>query len=307
MKHRGNMPNVGDKNHHTLKNGRSKLLEQINTLTDKPMIILSFVWLGLLIFDFIRGLNEPLQILNYTIWALFVLDFLIEITIAPNKLHYLRKNWLTASSLVIPALRVFRIFQIIRFLRAGHIARTLGLLRLLTSLNRTVYTVAHIMGRHGVGYLIALTTIITFASAAAMVRFESPDALREAGFVKFAEAGSGLHNYGDALWWTAMIMTTMGSEYWPKTAEGRFLGWLLSLYAFAIFGYITATIASYFIGQDKGKMTPDDGKESTDAAAIQVLREEIAALRKHMETLLLYDHESSSKLNDTPDKKGNNG
>ncbi len=139
-----------------------------------------------------------------------------------------------------------------------------------------------------------------------MVRFESPDALREAGFVKFAEAGSGLHNYGDALWWTAMIMTTMGSEYWPKTAEGRFLGWLLSLYAFAIFGYITATIASYFIGQDKGKMTPNDDKESTDAAAIQVLREEISALRKHIETLLLYDHESSSKLKDSSDKKRNN-
>ncbi len=147
------MPNLGDKNHHKLKNSRSRLLEQINTLTDKPMIILSFVWLGLLIFDFIRGLNEPLQMLNYAIWALFVLDFLIEITIAPNKLRYLQKNWLTASSLVIPALRVFRIFQIIRFFRATHIARTLGLLRLLTSLNRTVYTVAHIMGRHGVPLL----------------------------------------------------------------------------------------------------------------------------------------------------------
>ncbi|MGH2416529.1 MAG: DUF389 domain-containing protein, partial [Microcystaceae cyanobacterium] len=24
---------------------------------------------------------------------------------------------------------------------------------------------------------------------------------------------SGLHNYGTALWWTAMLITTMGSEY----------------------------------------------------------------------------------------------
>jgi hypothetical protein len=28
-----------------------------------------------------------------------------------------------------------------------------------------------------------------------------------------------------------MIMTTMGSEYWPKTVEGRILGWLLSALA----------------------------------------------------------------------------
>jgi voltage-gated potassium channel len=28
-------------------------------------------------------------------------------------------------------------------------------------------------------------------------------------------------DYGNALWWTAMVMTTIGSDYFPKTAEGR--------------------------------------------------------------------------------------
>jgi hypothetical protein len=28
-------------------------------------------------------------------------------------------------------------------------------------------------------------------------------------------------SYGDALWWTATIITTLGSQYWPATAAGR--------------------------------------------------------------------------------------
>ena len=74
--------------------------------------------------------------------------------------------------------------------------------------------------------IVALTVVVTLAGAAGMYTFENenPD-------------GRGLSNYGAALWWTAMIMTTMGSEYWPQTAEGRVLCFLLSLYAFAVFGY----------------------------------------------------------------------
>ena len=35
-------------------------------------------------------------------------------------------------------------------------------------------------------------------------------------------------------------MTTLGSEYWPKSTEGRLLCFLLAVYAFAVWGYITA-------------------------------------------------------------------
>lgn len=50
----------------------------------------------------------------------------------------------------------------------------------------------------------------------------------------------GLKSYGVALWWTAM----------PQTAEGRVLCFLLSLYGFGVFGYVTAVLASFFIGRD---------------------------------------------------------
>ena len=47
-----------------------------------------------------------------------------------------------------------------------------------------------------------------------------------------------------------MLLTSIGSEYWPQTAEGRVLCFLLSLYGFAVFGYVTAVLASFFVGRD---------------------------------------------------------
>jgi voltage-gated potassium channel len=72
-----------------------------------------------------------------------------------------------------------------------------------------------------------------------------------------------------------MIMTTMGSTYWPQTLEGRVLCLLLALYAFAVFGYVTATLASYFIDRDADR--PDAA--IAGQRVIEDLRAEVAALR----------------------------
>ncbi len=96
------------------------------------------------------------------------------------------------------------------------------------------------------------------------------------------EVPNGLDSYGKALWWTAMTMTTMGSEYFPQTAEGRVLCFLLALYAFTVFGYVTASLASFFVGRDA------ESKDSEIASAkeIAALRSEIKALRSEIHALL---------------------
>lgn len=73
------------------------------------------------------------------------------------------------------------------------------------------------------------------------------------GMLAFEPAGEfegSFVGYADALWWAAMLLTTMGSGYWPVNAEGRLLALLLSIYGFAVFGYITASFATFFIGQE---------------------------------------------------------
>jgi voltage-gated potassium channel len=75
-----------------------------------------------------------------------------------------------------------------------------------------------------------------------------------------------------------MILTTLGSDYWPRTPEGRLLTLLLSVYAVSVFGYIAATLASYFVERDAEQTRQGvAGQASVDA-----LRGEIAALRDEL-------------------------
>jgi len=69
-------------------------------------------------------------------------------------------------------------------------------------------------------------------------------------FEPASEVEGGFTSYSDALWWTAMLLTSMGSQFWPRTPEGRLLCMLLAMYGFAVFGYITASFASFFVGQE---------------------------------------------------------
>jgi voltage-gated potassium channel len=264
-----------------LRDERWELLEHVNRLSQEPLTALAFVWLLLLIIDFTRGLSPLLQTLSYVIWGLFIVDFAIEWLIAPSKRTYLRRNWLTALSLVLPAARVLRVFRSLRVLRAVRTIRTVGLLRVITSLNRSMRAAAAFLGQRGLGYMVAITVIVLFGGAAGMLVLESPASLGpDAGAA--AEVETSLQSYGEAVWWTATVMTTLGPEYWPRSAEGRILGLLLAVYALAVFGYITANIATYFLGRAATEGAAHQAALASENAALHAelnaVREEVAGL-----------------------------
>ncbi len=252
-----------------LDRARRGLLAQVERWLDTPMIVLAFVWLLLLIVELTRGLSPLLEAAGAVIWIVFVLDFGVRLVLAPDKSTYLRANWLTAVALAVPALRMFRVVRALRVFRFASAARGLRLIRVVTSLNRGMRALSASMGRRGFGYVAALTVVVTIAGAAGMFAFE-----------RNAPEGRGFDGFGEALWWTGMMMTTMGSEYWPYTAEGRMLCLLLALYAFAVFGYTTASLATFFVGRD----AEDDSGEVPSARALEQLRAEIAALRTEIAT-----------------------
>ena len=269
------MPENLEQESQRLQDERWELLEQIDQMADKPLIALSFVWLILLIIDLTAGLGPLLTNLVYVIWALFVLDFVVGIVIAPDATRYLRRNWLTGLALLLPALRIFRIFRAFRFLRAARGLRSVNLVRVVTTINRGMKAVSNTLGRRGIGYVIALTLVVTFGGAAGMYFFEGPPAVALEG------AGSvepGFENYADALWWTAMLLTSIGSEYWPVTGEGRLLTLLLALYGLAVLGYIAGTVASILLGAQ----TPGAEPAAEQAGEIERLQAEVAALRQQL-------------------------
>jgi voltage-gated potassium channel len=255
---------------YVLEQEQSEILQQLEEWLEIPMLVLSFVWLALFIVELIWGLSPLLDAVGVTIWILFLLDFGLKFFLAPRKLVYLRRHWLTVLALMLPALRVIRVVQVARALKTARAVRGLRLLRVMTRTNRGMRALAASVNRRGFGYVVGLSAIVTLIGAAGMYAFERdvPE--------------STLTDYGTALWWTAMIMTTMGSDYFPKTPEGRILCFLLALYGFAVFGYVTATLATFFVGRDAEN--PD--AEVAGAKEIADLQAEIAALRTELQTLL---------------------
>jgi voltage-gated potassium channel len=72
-------------NKEQLDEERNELLYQIDSLLDFPLVLLSILWLILIIIELTYGLSPTLQKLTTFIWMIFIIDFLIEISISPVK------------------------------------------------------------------------------------------------------------------------------------------------------------------------------------------------------------------------------
>lgn len=244
---------------------RLALMHDLEGWIEKPMIVLSAVWLALLVVELLGHSNRPLQVLSIAIWVVFILEFALRLALAPNKLKFLAQNAITLVALVVPAFRLVRVVRVLRFAR---LARGATLVRVVAGANRSMNALRRTMGRRGLGYVLALTVIICLLGALGMRAFEAD-----------GPNGAAFGSFGDALWCTAMILTTMGSQAWPATGEGRVLALLLSIYAFAVFGYVAATLASYFVGRDQEAVQPNTRELRQLRREIRLLRDDIAEAR----------------------------
>jgi voltage-gated potassium channel len=241
---------------------RLAVLHQFEDWVQAPMVVLSFVWVLLVLVEFVWGASNLLETFGITIWIVFIAEFGLRFSLAPDKRSFLRSNIITIFALAVPAFRLLRSFRLLRLARG---ARSLRLVKIIGAANRGMGALKASLGRRGLGYVLAFTVFVTFLGAAGMLAFESA-----------AEVERGFSSYPHALWWTAMLLTTMGSEFWPQTPEGRLLCLLLSIYGFAVFGFITASFASFFIERD----AVSENTEILGTRDLAALREEIAGLRE---------------------------
>ncbi len=249
-----------------LERERSQVVQQWDDWVEMPMLVLGFAWLGLLVVELVWGLNPLLEAIGTAIWIIFIIDFSIKLILTPHKLSYLKDNWLIALSLLIPALRTLRV---VRVVQSFHAVRGFQLIRVMLRTSRGIRLFSASVQCRGFGYVVGLTTIVTVMGAAGIYVFE-----------RDLPNGTGINDYATALWWTAMVMTTIGSDYFPKTVEGRILCVLLALYAVSVVGYVTATVATFFIDQDV------ENNKFSGEQSIQALQIEIKALRSDIQVLV---------------------
>lgn len=240
---------------------RFELLDHLQAVLEPIMAALGLVFLGLLLLDYASvglsrigqaRLDRALQI----IWAIFLIDFGVRLAVAPAKRSFLRRNWLTALSLALPFLRPLRVF------RAARALRSLSLARLLGGLNRGMRVLRQVARGRQFAYVGLLTVVVVLAGAVGVLSFDR------------GIAGAPIQTMGDALWWSAAMVTTINNEKYAVSAEARTIAVLQRIYAVSVFGFVTASIASYFIGTTR--------TTSTAADDVGALRAEIAALREEL-------------------------
>ena len=231
-----------------------------------PMLFASFAWLFVLIIELVYGTTSALSAFGTSIWIIFILYFGLRLALSTARKSFLRKNWIVVLAILVSVLRLIPFLQ--RFGEVRAVTATFGMqvVWIFASADQGMRSVRRALGRRGTGYALAFTFVVIFAGAAGMLHFEGG-----------SNAPMGIHTYPDALWWTAMQMTNIGTAYSPETGGGRVLCLGVSVYAAGMFGYLTALFATFLI--DRTSKTPPIENVALNQS-LQEVKEEIVQLRR---------------------------
>lgn len=219
--------------------------------TNWPLTAAAVVFLGVYAAPIIwlrlpPGALAACSVAAWVTWALFAVDLLIRVVLAPDRRRYLLRHWFDVLVVTLPLLRPLRLLRLVVLLRVLNRRATAGL-----------------RGRLAV-YVAGGAALLAFCGALTVLDAEraNPDA--------------NIANFGAAIWWAAATMTTVGyGDRYPTTGVGRLAAVALMVAGIAVLGVVTATLASWLIEQVK-----TSEQEQTDE-----LRKEIADLRARVESL----------------------
>jgi voltage-gated potassium channel len=202
---------------------RAALARRWERATDWPLMVAAMVFLAAYAVPVLDP-NLPTWLLNlcqwlsWITWAVFVIDFIVRLALADERLRYLARHWYDLLVIVLPLLRPLRLLRLIP---------------LLSVLNRRAQT--RLRGRVAI-YVAGGASLLAFCAALAVLDVERSD------------ANANITDFGDAIWWAVTTMTTVGyGDRYPMTGVGRVVAFALMVGGIALLGTVTATLASWLV------------------------------------------------------------
>jgi len=233
--------------------------------TEVPLLVLAVLWLPLLLIPLIvripPGTAGVLQTIDDLVWGVFVTEYLIRFYLAPSRWRFFRLHLLDLAVIALPALRALRVFRLVRLLRP--LLATRAGVTMTTALRRVRQLLTH----HRL-HLVLLAVLGIIVVCAAL----------ELGFEEHAP-GATIRDFGDALWWAIVTVTTVGyGDKVPVSAGGKGVAVVLMITGIGLVGVLSATVASYFVEQRAGQdMTELTGRLDR----IENLLAQVLAARDH--------------------------
>jgi voltage-gated potassium channel len=209
---------------------------RFSEIVDPPLTILALLWLPVLLLPMVvrlsSGLAGACDAVDYFVWALFAVEYLVKLYLAPARRAFARGHVVDLAAVALPCLRPLRALRVLRMLKVARAGVVLA-----NALERGRAILIH----RRFHFVLLAAGAIVVVCAALDLAFEG-DA-----------RGSNIHTFAEALWWALVTVTTVGyGDHYPVTAGGHVVAVVLMLVGIGLIGVLTATIASYFV-EDKAE------------------------------------------------------
>jgi voltage-gated potassium channel len=172
----------------------------------------------------VNGQNgASFQVADWTIWAVFAVEYVLAFILAEDRRRYLIGAWLPLLVVVVSFPLLPSLFALARLAR---LVRLLRLMRLTAFGARLVPALKSTLGRRGLVYVVALFVLLIVMAGAIMSLVE-PQTVKG--------------NMWDGMWWAIVTATTVGyGDISPTSPQGRLVAIALMLFGIGL----TATLAS---------------------------------------------------------------
>lgn len=204
---------------------RATLYRKFDRAVEIPMLALALLFLLLVLVQetvpLMPTAQQSVDVMLWIIWGVFATELALKLYLAPDRLAFLRTHWADLLIVAVPFLRPLR------------------LLRVILVSARTLRQFRKIVRSHTLS-LVGFTSLTTIIVSSVLV------------FIAEEPTDSPIENYGDALWWAATTITTVGyGDMYPVTGLGRGVAVFLMFTGIALFGLLTANVAAFFVDEDK--------------------------------------------------------
>ncbi len=198
------------------------------------------------------------SIVTWATWGLFGVDYIVRISLAPNRRQYVVKHWYDFFIVFLPLLRPFRLLRLVTLVRV---------------LNRNASI--SLRGRVAT-YVVSGSAFVTLCGALAVLQAERPD------------PHANIKGFGDAIWWALTTMTTVGyGDKFPITLTGRVVASVLMIGGIAVLGLTTATVASYLV---EHVSTKEDDRIEQVTRQLSRMEKQMAEVSRQLEELKRIEH-----------------
>jgi len=194
-----------------------------------------------------------LQVADWTIWIVFLLELLLRILwheLSHRHLLFLVVVVVISFPLLPAALGLVRVVRLSRLLR---LARVVGVTV------RGLEEVRAVLGRESVLYVSAISTLVILAGAAGIAMLE-PQTVHG--------------GFADGIWWAIVTATTVGyGDIAPTTFLGRAIAVLLMFTGVGLISTLSASITTHLLGQQ------NNAEQAAMKAQLDRLEQMVSALR----------------------------